>query len=606
MFVPFRRVAAICLLVWIPGTPAGETFADEAAEQRRQAVHPPQVFINPEESQYSTDRRMFQGIPGIERAKNGRLWVSRFSGSSGEGASSNYGLLVTSDDDGATWSDLKVVLDVPNSRVRICDPCLWIDPAGRLWFFWCQAYGGWVHCGVWAMVTENPEDANPEWSEPHRLCEGVMLNKPTVLADGDWLLAVNVKKDLSDYQWPAGEEPPTNIVVMATSDQGATFTRRGAAPVAPEDERHVFSEPMIVELSNGELWMPVRANYGMGETRSSDQGRTWSPIQPGAIKHTGSRFFTRKLQSGNVLLVKHGPIDQRTHRELLTAFLSTDDTATWSDGLMLDPRYHLSYPDGTQAADGRIYLVYDHGRYPGTAREILMAVFTEADVAAGIPSETTRLKALVNRAVEPGCDPDDGRVPAPIADPAETVTIGDQEWMVANLNVSHFRNGDPIPEAKTKQEWLQAGKQQQPAWCYYENDSQHGKTYGKLYNWYAVNDPRGLAPAGWRIPSNQDWAELADRFGGIRQAGRRLKAAEGWGGRGNGTNKSGFTGLPGGIRSDGGDFVDGGVYGYWWSSTELNDSYAYYHYLYCQSGKWFRYVNYFKSSGFSVRCLRDN
>jgi hypothetical protein len=220
MFVHQGRIAPTCLLVWMTATLAAHTFAEDAAGTREQALQPPQVFINPDESQYSSSRRMFQGIPGVERASNGRLWVSRFSGSTGEGASSNYGMLITSDDEGASWSDLKVVIDVPDSRVRICDPCLWIDPGGRLWFFWCQAYSPWVHCGVWAMVADNPGQANPEWSKPRRLCEGVMLNKPTVLADGDWLFPVNVKKDLSEYEWPAGEQPPTNIVVMATSDQG--------------------------------------------------------------------------------------------------------------------------------------------------------------------------------------------------------------------------------------------------------------------------------------------------------------------------------------------------------------------------------------------------
>lgn len=211
MLVHYRRIAPICLLVCITGTLAAETFAEDAAGLRKQALQPPQIFFNPAESQYSSSRRMFQGIPGIERAANGRLWVSRFSGSTGEGASSNYGMLITSDDDGATWSDLKVVVDVPDSRVRICDPCLWIDPKERLWFFWCQAYSPWVHCGVWAMVTDDPGVENPKWSKPRRLCEGVMLNKPTVLAGGDWLFPVNVKKDLSQYQWEDGKEPPTNV-----------------------------------------------------------------------------------------------------------------------------------------------------------------------------------------------------------------------------------------------------------------------------------------------------------------------------------------------------------------------------------------------------------
>jgi len=85
------------------------------------------------------------------------------------------------------------------------------------------------------------------------------------------------------------------------------------------------------------------------------------------------------------------------------------------------------------------------------------------------------------------------------------VTIGNQVWMSQNLNVDKFRNGDPIPHAETREEWEKAGENRHPAWCYYDNDSANADKYGKLYNWYAVNDPRGLAPEGWKIPSHEDW-----------------------------------------------------------------------------------------------------
>lgn len=584
------------------------SFSREPADLREQSLQRPEVFINPPESLYSSSCRMFQGIPGIERAPGGRLWVSRFSGATGEGASSNYALLITSGDDGRTWSDLKVVVDMPDSRVRMCDPCLWLDPLGRLWFFWCQAYSPWKHCGVWAMVTQTPDEADPVWSEPRRLCEGVMLNKPTVLSNGDWLFPVNVKKDLSEYTWNSQPEPPSNAVVMTTDDQGKTLTRRGTVSLPDPRYHHSLSEPMIVERTDGNLWMLARIQYGMGESTSHDGGRTWSPIQPASIKHTVSRFFIRTLQSGNLLLVKHGPIDQRTHRELLTAYISTDDGATWTDGLMLDRRYHLSYPDGTQAPDGKIYVVYDHGRYPGTPREILMAVFTEADILAGKPSAKARLQMLVNRAAEPGCGTEaasDGEARTHGGEALEAVKIGDHRWMVENLDVNHFRNGDPVPHAQTKEQWEESGRKRRPAWCYYENDPDNGKQYGRLYNWYAVTDPRGLAPAGWHIPGKDEWADLGDSHGGRRKAGSELKSTQGWGSRGNGTNESGFTGLAGGMRTDKGAFQYNGIYGYWWSQDELNDSYAYYRYLYCKSGKLFSYINCFKSSGFSVRCVRD-
>jgi uncharacterized protein (TIGR02145 family) len=95
---------------------------------------------------------------------------------------------------------------------------------------------------------------------------------------------------------------------------------------------------------------------------------------------------------------------------------------------------------------------------------------------------------------------------------AQTVTIGNQVWMTKNLDVSSFRNGDPIPEAKSSDEWYKAGREGKPVWCYYNNNSQNGVKYGKLYNWFAVADPRGLAPEGWKIPSKEDFTTLW--FGG--------------------------------------------------------------------------------------------
>lgn len=226
---------------------------------------------------------------------------------------------------------------------------------------------------------------------------------------------------------------------------------------------------------------------------------------------------------------------------------------------------------------------------------------------------------------------------------AQTVTIGTQVWMTKNLDVATFRNGDPIPQAKTNEEWDRAALNKQPTWCYYNNDPANGAKYGKLYNWYAVNDSRGLAPVGYHIPSDAEWTKLTDFLGGKRVAGTKMKSKSGWnsyttGGSktcpncvnwnaeyrrkvpchtcqdtrsvpakvtnsGNGTNTSGFSGLPGGLR-----FTDGAFYsiddsGYWWSSTEGGST----------SDAWSRYTSYgavlrgchSQYDGFSVRCLRD-
>ena len=108
------------------------------------------------------------------------------------------------------------------------------------------------------------------------------------------------------------------------------------------------------------------------------------------------------------------------------------------------------------------------------------------------------------------------------------VQIGNQKWTEFNLNVSTFRNGDSIPEAKTSEEWQKAGIDKQPSWCYYENDSNYGSRYGKMYNWYAVNDPRGLAPQGWHIPNREEWGILVQYCGGYKVAGTKIKTKEGW------------------------------------------------------------------------------
>jgi hypothetical protein len=254
------------------------------------------------------------------------------------------------------------------------------------------------------MVTEDHGEADPVWSEPRRLFEGTMLNKPAVLTSGEWLFPVNLKKHLSEFRGGWTAETASSIAVLSTNDQGRSFRLRGSPAILDSADFAGTSEPMIIERADGTLWMLIRMRYGLGETLSRDGGNSWSIITPAAIKHTVSRFFIRRLNSGNLLLVKHGPINERTRREQLTAFISKDDGATWKGGLMLDERHPVSYPDGIQAPDSRIYVVYDHGRYPGTAREILMAVFTEADVLRGEPSEKTRLRVLISRAIEPACD----------------------------------------------------------------------------------------------------------------------------------------------------------------------------------------------------------
>lgn len=183
------------------------------------------------------------------------------------------------------------------------------------------------------------------------------------------------------------------------------------------------------------------------------------------------------------------------------------------------------------------------------------------------------------------------------------IKIGTQTWAAKNLDVSSFRNGDAIPEAKTDAEWTAAGKEGKPACCYYDNDPANGAKYGKLYNWYAVNDPRGLAPKGWHIPSDKEWAILTTYLGGENGAGTQKKSSNGWKDNGNGSNSSGLAALPGGYRFPDGSFYAIGNYCHWWSSSEFNTINAWYSNLYGDGGV--ERDSCPKRYGYSVRCLRD-
>ncbi|MBL7739480.1 MAG: fibrobacter succinogenes major paralogous domain-containing protein [Chitinophagaceae bacterium] len=184
------------------------------------------------------------------------------------------------------------------------------------------------------------------------------------------------------------------------------------------------------------------------------------------------------------------------------------------------------------------------------------------------------------------------------------VKIGKQSWMTANLNAEVFRNGDSLLHAKTYEEWATAFENKEPAWCYYDNDPGNGKKYGKLYNWFAVKDKRGLSPAGWHIPTDAEWNQLTEFLGGAEKAGTKMKSREGWDEGGNGTNSSGFSGLPGGIRDlSSGDFFKIGVEGWWWTTGDPDEEFIWCRKLNYENG-WIESDNKL-FYGYSVRCLRD-
>lgn len=186
-----------------------------------------------------------------------------------------------------------------------------------------------------------------------------------------------------------------------------------------------------------------------------------------------------------------------------------------------------------------------------------------------------------------------------------TVTICSQVWMDKNLTVSTYRNGDPIPLVTNASIWstLTTG-----AYCYHNNDPASEALYGKIYNWYAVNDPRGLAPSGWHVPTSAEWSTMIACLGGSSVAGGALKetGTSHWASPNTGaTNSSGFTALPGGYRANTGTYSSvPGTITFWWTSTQLSATEAFEKGVENTSGSILN-ASYVKDGGSYVRCVKD-
>lgn len=185
------------------------------------------------------------------------------------------------------------------------------------------------------------------------------------------------------------------------------------------------------------------------------------------------------------------------------------------------------------------------------------------------------------------------------------IKIGSQIWMTKNLDVICFRNGDSIKQAKTDAEWIECAKKQMPAWCYFTNNKEIGKKYGVLYNWYAVNDSRGLAPTGYKIPSDTEWKKLVSELGGESIAAPKMRYGKIWGDSILVTSPKGnFGSLPTGWRkfsNDKTEFLNNGAY--WWTSTSQNANISWSRYITIKAPEVKSYC-YDKGSGMSIRCLK--
>lgn len=344
---------------------------------------------------YTASLRLWQGIPGIEVTKKGRIFSTFYSGGTTEQIG-NYCLLLKSDD--GIYFGEPIAAAVPPEAHRCYDPCLWIDPLGRLWFIWSVM----TDHAVYAAICDDPDADVLTWHEPRVIGHDVMMNKPVVLTTGEWLFPIAVWRIAAIGPQSISPHTPHGAFAYKTIDNGENFTQMGFC--AMQDRS--FDEHMIVELQDGRLMMLVRTNYGIGVSYSYDRGKTWSEGENSGYGGPCSRFFIRRLSSGRLLLINHVGYENR-NRSHLTALLSEDDGITWKYSLLLDERNNVSYPDAAIGPDGSIYITYDRerGAYQTEfskifdhAREILIAKITEEDIIAGkLISDGSYLKHIISK-----------------------------------------------------------------------------------------------------------------------------------------------------------------------------------------------------------------
>jgi uncharacterized protein (TIGR02145 family) len=301
--------------------------------------------------------------------------------------------------------------------------------------------------------------------------------------------------------------------------------------------------------------------------------------------------FTATTPGVHVLTVSQGA-ERATHRLVATAGEPSATGLTYAGGTRIDG----------MAKSDRVLFTWTPGdalRYIGYATDagvVHSAAIEEVPVATA--TRTFELFAGLACPEAPTVTDIDGNV-------YRTVQIGGQCWTAENLRTTTYANGDPIPNVTDSTAWTELTT---GAWVHYDNNASYENPYGKLYNWYAVLDPRNVCPTNWHVPTDGEWTVLTDYLGGESVAGGKMKSTgtQYWQDLNTGaTNESGFSGLPGGFRYySNGTFNFLGYNGYWWSASESGAENAWYRTLSTYNAGIYRYsIN--KRDGFSVRCLRD-
>lgn len=421
---PTLTLLATLLLAPLTSLHAGDAPQPpvKVTQQILNAIHTqPKLIFNPFPA-YAKKYLPFAMASSIESTKKGRLWTCWAGGEDGPHA---FLVASYSDDQGKTWRDPVFVIDpqahpsqvgaLPETSYTVETGtghetrkfsmgtrlgAFWCDPQGRLWLFFHQSVGMFDgSCSNWYVRCDDPDAENPVWTEPVFIGFGASINKPIVRKNGEWILPVSlwerwhIDKPFAYYYREL--DPVRGANVFVSDNEGESWRYRGGKIF----KNSSFNEHSVVEKNDGTLWMLSRCNSKSGgeaaQSFSTDGGKTWQE-QTTFFPHVNSKAVFRRLQSGNILLIRHGEDMTKAApaREYLTAFLSLDDGKTWPAKLLLGERRTISYPDIAQAPNGDIYVHYDRNRYSDA--EILFARFREEDVQAGkLVSKDASLKNLV-------------------------------------------------------------------------------------------------------------------------------------------------------------------------------------------------------------------
>lgn len=340
---------------------------------------------------YTASKCLWLGIPSIEVTKKGRTFLTFYSGGTGEEIG-NYVLLVKSED-GITFSNPIAVCF--EEGYRCFDPCLWIDPLGRLWFTWSRC----PQDGLFGAICDNPDADEIVFGKEFFIGNNVMMNKPIVLSTGEWMFPVavwnnGIRAIPSNYD---SNVVPKGSFAYITCDKGKTFKKLGYADV----KKRSFDEHMFLEMDDRVLRVFVRTAYGIGAADSYDGGNHWGNDFDTGYGGPCSRFHIRRLPSGRILLINHYRFNGRNN---LTALLSEDNGKTFAYRLLLDERNSVSYPDAAIDSEGMIHITYDRERgafcsrfddIMNSAREILTACICEEDIIKGsLVNEKSYLKRI--------------------------------------------------------------------------------------------------------------------------------------------------------------------------------------------------------------------